>query len=686
MADNFHAGILAGATSITIPVVFRDTASNQGETGLTNAEMTASYWRPGSSRVAITVNSVASVQAAFTSGGFIQVDATNCPGLYRFDIPNQAIDTGKDWVVIAIQGTGVFTYYERFNLITQTPKTVYDSMATIAAVESGRADLATDIAALDFATQAELESARADLAADIASVGYSVSFSAAKAGITNFRLNELIGEDAVGAPPAVGTHLDLMMNKSHTVQSYSRSNDSLEAIRDRGDAAWAGAGGGLSTGDVSGIVSNRVDAALIAKNLDHLAFLSAPVGVPVSNTVMDRMMNKDANKTFDPSSDSLEAIRDRGDTSWVTGGGGAAPNTNAIESACIKALSGQRLHYLMMTSANVSNIATGSLVRRIMTTENIGPGGDTFDPMTHSLFALRTQGDSAWITATGFATDTDVDNAVESARADIVASHATPANVESARAALNTDHTTLALRTYQESVRADLAADIAALNDIAASDVTGPVESARADLATDIAGLNDPTIASVSAAVAQALADYPVATSGAAAGGGATIGSIEAAVWQYSLSASVAQGTAAYILRSAADNAGAIVSGAVSSGDIDNIWNRLRGSNNASGSMGEAINIAYGSGDVPVNHNTGGSDNLTLQDASAAGIDEARIRIYLKGNYDSGLITVPYIKGQSITDANGQWKHPVYLDSGSTYTIVYSKPGSIETTTKEITI
>ena len=678
MADNFHAGILAGATSISIPIVFRDTASNQGLTGLTNAAMTASYWRPGSGRVAITVNSAASVLAAYASGGFIAVDGTNCPGLYRFDLPNEAVDTGKDWVVIAIKGTGAFTFYERFNLITQTPKTVYDSMAKQEDVESAKAELVTDISGLDFATQAEVESAKAEIVTDIAGLNdvdlsgvRSVAYVAGNSIATLYRLNELM-QGGMATPPANLSVFDLIMNSAAGGITFDQATDSLEAIRNRGDAAWAGAGAGLSTTDVSSVVQ----AAIIKYHLDHVAHTSAPAGVPVSNTVMDKMMNKDGSKTFDPATDALEALRDRGDAAWVTGGGAAAPNTAAISGAVNQALQDLDLDRLVNASAAAALPASNSVLDKIMNADT----SRSFDPLTDSLEAIRNQGDSAWITATGFGDATQAH--IESARADLatdIGTRATPANVESARAALNTDHTTLALRTYQESVRADLAADIAALNDLSPAQL----ESARADLAADIAGLNDPTIASVSAAVAQALANYPAATSGQA---GATIGSIEAAVWEYSLSGSVAAGTAAYILRSAAANAGGIVSGAVSSGDIDNIWNRLRGANNASGSMGEAINIAYGSGDVPVNHNTGGNDNLTLKDGGGTGLNEVRIRVYSKGNYDSGLISVPYIKGQSITDTNGQWKHPIYLTSGSTYTIVYSKPGSIETTTKEITV
>ncbi len=233
----------------------------------------------------------------------------------------------------------------------------------------------------------------------------------------------------------------------------------------------------------------------------------------------------------------------------------------------------------------------------------------------------------------------------------------------------------------------------------------------RDDVSGKIAGLNDVTIASVSAAAAQALADYPVATSGAVAG--VTIASVSAAcaqalgdypvassglaggataaqVWHYSVSAAMVSGQAGYVMQSAAANAGAVVSGAVSSADVSNIavstWDALRSAHIASGSMGEALSLFYGSGNVPVNEDTGGANNLRATDTGGAGIDEVQIRVYTKTNYDSKLITLDYIQAQSITDANGDFKHPVYLDSGVTYTFVYTKPGSYDTQTKEITI
>jgi hypothetical protein len=53
------------------------------------------YYRKGAivAPAAVTLATLASVTTAWATGGFIAVDATNMPGVYRLDIPNVVIDT-----------------------------------------------------------------------------------------------------------------------------------------------------------------------------------------------------------------------------------------------------------------------------------------------------------------------------------------------------------------------------------------------------------------------------------------------------------------------------------------------------------------------------------------------------------------------------------------------------------------
>ena len=65
--------------------------------------ITASYVRSGGARVGITLASQ-TVAGPWTSGGFVEVDAVNMPGLYRIDIPDAAFVSGVNQVTLMIKG------------------------------------------------------------------------------------------------------------------------------------------------------------------------------------------------------------------------------------------------------------------------------------------------------------------------------------------------------------------------------------------------------------------------------------------------------------------------------------------------------------------------------------------------------------------------------------------------------
>jgi hypothetical protein len=136
--------------------------------------------------------------------------------------------------------------------------------------------------------------------------------------------------------------------------SFSNSTDSLEAIRDRGDAAWTtGAGGSsptvvqirqeidsnstqlaaivadtneLQADDVPGLIST-LDAVVDTVKVDTTAIL-----VDTGTTLPARFASIEG-ASFSTSTDSLEAIRDRGDSAWITGGGGGSGGATPAEVA-----------------------------------------------------------------------------------------------------------------------------------------------------------------------------------------------------------------------------------------------------------------------------------------------------------------------------------------------------------------
>lgn len=91
--------INAGATSEAVNIFLQDSSSTIGAglSGLVynTAGLTAYYALPKAAPVAITLATLASATAAYSSGGFFELDATHAKGLYRFDIPNAAIAAGR---------------------------------------------------------------------------------------------------------------------------------------------------------------------------------------------------------------------------------------------------------------------------------------------------------------------------------------------------------------------------------------------------------------------------------------------------------------------------------------------------------------------------------------------------------------------------------------------------------------
>jgi hypothetical protein len=106
-----------GTTSLILEIFLQDTTSTTGagKTGLTNATsgLNLSYKRnTGTAAVNVaTVNSITTFgtfAGTSTQGAFKEVDSTNLPGVYELHIPNNALASGADSVLVMLSGmTGV---------------------------------------------------------------------------------------------------------------------------------------------------------------------------------------------------------------------------------------------------------------------------------------------------------------------------------------------------------------------------------------------------------------------------------------------------------------------------------------------------------------------------------------------------------------------------------------------------
>lgn len=100
--------VAPGATDVSVLIDIQDARSyiGAGLTGLVHnsSGLTCYYARPGAAAVAVTLASLAAPDSAHADGGFVEVDATHAPGLYRLDLPDAAVAVGAAEVAIYLVG------------------------------------------------------------------------------------------------------------------------------------------------------------------------------------------------------------------------------------------------------------------------------------------------------------------------------------------------------------------------------------------------------------------------------------------------------------------------------------------------------------------------------------------------------------------------------------------------------
>jgi hypothetical protein len=79
-----------------------------------------------------------------------------------------------------------------------------------------------------------------------------------------------------------------------------------------------------------------------------------------------------------------------------------------------------------------------------------------------------------------------------------------------------------------------------------------------------------------------------------------------------------------------------------------------------------------GGGPIPINQNTGGTDNLRYVDSSGDGVEGANVLIYLATDWPANPDRV---RATAITGPDGRWLSPAFVDSG-TYIAVFTKIGA----------
>lgn len=127
------------ATDVTVYLFAQDSSKTTG-VGLAGlayntASLTAYYVRPLGSATAITL-ATQTVTGAHSDGGFVEVDATNMPGVYRLDLPDAVCATGVPSVVVMLKGAANLApvlleiQLTDFDLNDASPNVTVNDMAT----------------------------------------------------------------------------------------------------------------------------------------------------------------------------------------------------------------------------------------------------------------------------------------------------------------------------------------------------------------------------------------------------------------------------------------------------------------------------------------------------------------------------------------------------------------------------
>ena len=190
---------------------------------------------------------------------------------------------------------------------------------------------------------------------------YILAENALKSTLANRQLNVAADGDIAGNVD--GSVASVAGHTAQTGDSFARIGAAGASLSDLG---------GMSTG-MKAEVESEANDALVAQKLDHLVAV-ADADDPVNDSIISKLAASDGDWSgFDKATDALEALRDRGDSAWVTGGGGSITDILNIQA-------------LIPNSIDLANTATvriglglTNMVDDLPDTAEITPGTITID-------------------------------------------------------------------------------------------------------------------------------------------------------------------------------------------------------------------------------------------------------------------------------------------------------------------
>lgn len=282
-------------------------STGAGLTGLVfnSAGLTAYYVVERGAATAITLVTLASATAAYTSGGFIAVDGTNMPGLYRFDVPNALFATaGTDKVVVMLKGaTNMAPVLLEYQIVAFNPDdAVRLGLTAIPNVAQG--------------TSGSLPTGNATGAVTVATNNDKTGYSLTQTFPTNFSTLAI----TAGGATTVGTNNDKTGYSLATSQTFSTTGSVGSVTGNVTGSVGSVATGGITTGSFA---AGAINAAAIATDAIGSDELAATATAEIADAILARNLDSSGNEVSTTSSgrtvrNALRILRNKVDASTGT--------------------------------------------------------------------------------------------------------------------------------------------------------------------------------------------------------------------------------------------------------------------------------------------------------------------------------------------------------------------------------
>lgn len=594
------------------------------KTGLLYSDMTITYTRNNGS-ADVDVTEVTMTMGTWGSGGWIQVDSTNSPGLYQFAMPDAAIATGAESVTFSFKATSTFQRFIQASIIAVDLRGSAYVPANTVQIEGSdatnqiNAEADTALADYDAPTNAEMVARTVTTATYATATALSTAQSDLTAILADTNAMDTSGELQTllfgsATPGATAAALTTAQSDITAILADTSTLDTQAELQALlfGSATPGATASALATAQSS--INGLVTGVTLATSQPNYA----PATASALSTAQADITAILADTSAMDTSSELRTLLTGSNTALATG---TAQSTAQSDLDTLTGADGATLATLQPHYApNTTTPPTVGAIR----TELETAGG-------HLALILEDTGTTLPSTLSGLATgaalttaQNDLDTLTGSDGATLATSqpHYAPYT--------GTPPTVGQIRTELEGVGTKLTL---ALTD------TDELQTRLANMIE----VDGPDWRFTTNAMEQ--------SPGGGAGGDAS------------------EANQLTIIDKLGDIQGATFNAATDS--LEAIRNQ-----------GDAAWGSGGGGAIPINQDTGGADTYTVRNGSGAGIENALVMAYVKSEYDAGIFT---LRGQTTTKADGTWNTNLMLNDGIEYTLVFYKPGSFGPSTATVT-